>query len=238
MTAHSHKLVFGDQAIRFNVVRRKRRTLQISVLPDMTVQVVAPPTATDLAIYEKMRKRAGWITRQLRYFRQFHPRTPERQYLSGETHLYLGRRYRLKVRAAVQARVRISGGFIEVNTHRPSDRQAVKEQVTGWFAARARQYFEQRLEANLLRFPDPDAVRPCAVIVRRLKQRWGSMSPTGRLIINRDLIQAAPHEIDYVIAHELCHRVHHHHGPAFYQLLTRVMPDWEKRKLSLERRLA
>ncbi len=78
---------------------------------------------------------------------------------------------------------------------------------------------------------------PTGVIVRQMSARWGSMSAGGRLVLNRRLVQAAPHEIDCVIVHELCHRVHHHHGPEFYKLLTRIMPDWTKRKVSLEKRL-
>jgi predicted metal-dependent hydrolase len=64
------------------------------------------------------------------------------------------------------------------------------------------------------------------------------MTKTGRLVLNRSLIQASVYEIDYVITHELCHREHHHHGPKFFELLERVMPDWQSRKRSLERRLA
>ncbi len=59
-----------------------------------------------------------------------------------------------------------------------------------------------------------------------------------KLILNRSLIRASVDAIDYVITHELCHMLHHHHGPAFYQLLDGVMPHWEKRKAKLERQLA
>ena len=90
----------------------------------------------------------------------------------------------------------------------------------------------------MARFSRRSAVEPKALIVRQLKQRWGSMSPAGRLVLNRALIQAAVPEIDYVITHELCHRIHHHHGAAFFDLLDRVMPDWQQKKISLERRLA
>ena len=64
------------------------------------------------------------------------------------------------------------------------------------------------------------------------------MTPAGRLVLNRALIQASVKEIDYVITHELCHRAFHHHGREFFDLLARVMPDWEARKTSLELRLA
>lgn len=238
MSARAHKIAFGSGTIPFSVVRRERRSLQISVLPDMSVEVVAPESASDDAIEKRVRKRARWITRQIRYFAQFHPRTPPRRFVSGETHLYLGRRYRLKLRQSLQERVRLAGGFIEVHCHKPSDSGAVCELVLLWLRDRARAYFERRIEANLDRFPDADAVRPQALIIRQLKKRWASMSPSGRLVINRDLLQAAPHEIDYVITHELCHQIHRHHGPEFYDLLTRAMPDWRKRKDSMERRLA
>jgi predicted metal-dependent hydrolase len=64
------------------------------------------------------------------------------------------------------------------------------------------------------------------------------MTSSGKLILNRSLIQASVDAIDYVITHELCHIRQHHHGPEFLKLLERVMPDWEKRKMRLERQLA
>ena len=72
----------------------------------------------------------------------------------------------------------------------------------------------------------------------RLRRRWGSMTPTGKLIINRVLIRASVDAIDYVSMHEQWHMRHNHHGEAFFGLLDRVMPDWEKRKLKLECQLA
>ena len=86
----------------------------------------------------------------------------------------------------------------------------------------------------LHRFPDADRFRPAGLIVRRMEKRWGSLSPSGRLLLNRRLIEAPPDAIDYVIAHELCHIAEPHHGAAFYRLLGRVMPDWEERKARLE----
>jgi predicted metal-dependent hydrolase len=73
---------------------------------------------------------------------------------------------------------------------------------------------------------------------RQLQQRWGSMTSCGKLILNRSLIRSSVDAIDYVITHELCHLRFRHHGAEFFQLLDRVMPDWESRKIKLERRLA
>ena len=64
------------------------------------------------------------------------------------------------------------------------------------------------------------------------------MSPAGRLLLNRRLVQAPVDAIDYVITHELCHVQETHHGTAFIELLYKVMPDWERRKPRLERAMA
>ena len=68
-----------------------------------------------------------------------------------------------------------------------------------------------------------------------MEKRWGSMTPAGRLTLNLDLIRMPTPAIDYVLAHELAHRIEHHHGAAFWRLLERVMPDWQERKSALER---
>lgn len=232
-----HTFTYGDQVYNFSLLRRDRKTLSISVLPDMTIEVVAPLDVTDDDIDKRLRRRAGWIKRQLQYFEQFHPRTPQRKYVAGETHLYLGRRYRLKVIPSPQQQVKLKRGFIEVHTHRPSRKDLIEEQLVNWYKAKAVEQFNCKLADCIQRFPDPSKFTPTGLIVRQMATRWGSMSPGGRLVLNRRLIQAASHEIDYVIIHELCHRRFHHHGPEFYRLLSRTMPDWERRKSSLERRL-
>jgi hypothetical protein len=76
------------------------------------------------------------------------------------------------------------------------------------------------------------------LIVRQLQQRWGSMTADVKLILNRSLIRSSVDAIDYVIRHELCHILYDNHGPTFYKLLDRVMPDWPRRKNKLERQLA
>jgi predicted metal-dependent hydrolase len=196
--------------------------------------VVAPADAPLEQICAKVRKRALWIMSQIRFFAQFQPRTPERQYLPGETHRYLGRQYRLKVEASAQAGVKLTRGFITVMTPSPKEPAVTRRLVDAWFLEHARQKFQERLEHCLRLFPNPEAVRPVGLMIRELSGRWGSMTQAGRLVLNSRLIQAPVPCIDYVIVHELCHRIHAHHGPAFWRLLVQLLPDWERRKLRLE----
>lgn len=238
MKAEKHCVRYGSHTIWFGVIRRYRRTLEIAVEPDASVQVTAPMGATVDDINAKVRKRAAWILRQQRFFTQFLPRTPERRYLPGETHLYLGRQHRLKIERGDQESVKAVRGFLHVVTRQPANREVIASLVEGWYRERAHTKFAERLEVNLDRFADAGAYRPKGLIIRKIKQRWGSMSPAGRLLLNLRLIEAPTNAIDYVITHELCHMTEPHHGPKFFALLTQVLPDWHKRKERLERFMA
>ena len=138
----------------------------------------------------------------------------------------------------MQASVKLIRGFIMVQSHRPGRPEATRELVEGWYRQKASTKFKERLEISLARFPEPEAFRLKGVIVRQLEQRWGSMSPSSRLLLNRRLIQAPTDAIDYVITHELCHIEEPHPGTAFFDLLGKVMPDWRRRKEHLERVMA
>lgn len=239
MTAEDRSHVrHGEHTIHFTVLRRDRTTLEIGVEPDARVVVAAPLDAPMEAIVEKVRRRASWIRRQQRFFSRYQPRTPERRFLSGETHLYLGRQYRLRVLFHARPGVDLTRGFITVRSRKPDDPEATRRLVERWYRDRAHAKFAERLEVNLARFPEPESFRPRGLVVRHLRQRWGSVSPSSRLVLNRRLIQAPLDSVDYVITHELCHMTEPHHGPAFFDLLGRVLPDWPKRKERLERTMA
>jgi predicted metal-dependent hydrolase len=238
MKGEALQLPYGDGQISFRLERRNRKTLAISVNPDAGVEVLAPIDVPLEKVFEKVRKRAPWIQRQQRFFTQFQPRTPERQYVSGETHLYLGRQYNLKVVPHIQQQVKLYRGRLIVQSLKPKQRDVTKGLVEQWYRERAQAKFRERLPLCQQRFSKPEDFEPAGLVIMQLRQRWGSMTPTGKLILNRFLIRASVDAIDFVITHELCHMRHSHHGGAFFDLLDRVMPDWEKRKLKLERQLA
>ncbi|MGN9813815.1 M48 family metallopeptidase [Streptomyces sp. SD11] len=236
--AETYSLTYGSQIVEFTVVRRDRETLEIAVEPDASVVVAAPAAATVDAIVQRVRKRARWIRRQQLYFAQFAPRTPGRLFISGETHLYLGRQYRLKVVQDATPNVKLIRGYFVVRSNFPGRPDVTEKLLSEWYQQKARAKFEERLEVTLSRFPEPVAFQPATLTVRPLRQRWGSMTRASHLILNRRLIEAPVDAIDYVIAHELCHLAVPNHSSAFTKLLGSVMPDWARRKERLERYLA
>lgn len=100
------------------------------------------------------------------------------------------------------------------------------------WVARVKAVFQERLEACYPRVARFKVAYP-ALVVRRMKSRWGSCTAAGKITLNLKLIQMPKECIDYVVVHELCHLKEHNHSPAFYALLGKVMPDWEERKQKL-----
>jgi predicted metal-dependent hydrolase len=234
------RILYGGRVIEFRILFAARKTMQITVYPDGQVVVKAPVGTEPQVIREKLQKRARWIIRQLGYFDQFEPRTPARRYVGGESHLYLGRRYRLKIEKGKSDQVKLIGSFFYVTVKGPLSSERVKQLLYKWYIEKAKNHFKEILEQCLQRFQREfqglGVPRPM-LLIRRMKTRWGSLSPKGTLTLNMDLIRAPKQCIEYVIIHELCHLRRRHHDTAFYRLLKKHMPDWEKRKHQLERTL-
>src|SRR5687768_12497831 len=93
----TYSVDYGRETIHFTLKFSRRKTLAIDVNPDLSVLVTAPKAKDLDLIKSKVHKRASWILKQQDYFRAFLPPMPPRQYISGETHYYLGRQYRLKI---------------------------------------------------------------------------------------------------------------------------------------------
>lgn len=230
-------ITYGGHHIAFHVRHAARQTLEIAVHPDGSVVVTAPLGVNHEDVRERVARRARWIAGQKAYFAQFDPRTPPRRYVSGETHLYLGRRYRLKVEAGEKDSVRLRAGRLVVKVRDVPAATSVAELVTAWYAEKAAERLAERAEVCWDRFSGPGRPIP-RLRIRRMRSRWGSMSAGGLLTLNVDLVRAPRECIDYVILHEFCHVEHPDHGPAFRARLEQVLPDWERRKHRLELTLA
>ncbi len=226
---------YGDEKIIYTVERSIRKTLELSVLPDMSVVAIAPENALFEDIEKIVKKRAHWIIKQRDYFKQFVPREPPRQYVSGETHRYLGRQYRLKVIALKENNVKLQGKFIYINSRKGNDPVFNKKLLYKWYKEHAELKFDEIIDLCMLRLKKYGIEKP-DVTIRKMTSRWGSCDPDKRkIMLNIELIKAPSHCIEYVVMHELCHLKFPDHDSRFYKFLTLVMPDWKQRKERLEK---
>jgi predicted metal-dependent hydrolase len=225
---------FGSKRIDFHLQYADRKTLGISVSPEMEVLVKAPIGSSIEKIKSMLHKKAPWILKQQNFFLGFHPKTPARGYVSGETHLYMGRQYKLKVIKTTKNAVHFTGREILVYT---KQRSKAKDVLSEWYRERAKMKFAEIAEPIIQKFKKYK-VEPKSIYLQDMPTRWGSCTIKRKIILNPELIKAPKACIEYVIVHELCHLVYKNHSQKFFDLQKKEMPDWEKWKNKLEMLLA
>ncbi|MBL8134221.1 MAG: M48 family metallopeptidase [Anaerolineae bacterium] len=233
----ARQLRYGSTVIDYELIYARRKTLGIQVFPDSRVVVRAPVGADEAAVVEALRKRAAWIVRHQRRFAENPPvqPPPPRRQVSGEAYRFLGEPLRLNVIPSPVERVTLEGDALTAAVPDPADAARIGDLLAMWFRGQAEMIFAERLAVIQPRAAALGIPAPQRLTVRDMKTRWGSCSARRRVTLNLRLIHVAPHLIDYVIAHELCHLKVLNHSAAFYALQERLMPDWRERRAELNR---
>lgn len=232
-SAEQVAIAWGSREIAAKLCRTSRRVLKIEIEPGGQVTVFAPIDASYEAIAVRCRRKGQWIFRELDRMSAGPVFTPDRCYLSGETHLLMGRPYRLAVERSAKPFVRVDGARLIIGARDPSDVAHCRRLLTAFYSLEARSQFPLRLTTVIPPFERRGLKRP-HLIIRRMTKRWGSYTPNGNITLNVDLVRAGPNLIEYVICHELAHAFYGDHSEEWRNLLSSVMPDWEERKLQLE----
>lgn len=230
---HSDSITWGTLEIPYRYSYSTRKTLSISVHPDLSVTVSAPSGVSVEKIRAFVHRRAGWIKKAWREFEPYLPKQPQRRYISGETHRYLGRQYRLKIERGNVDSVKCLRGYLRVTMQREISPELTKTLLEHWYRCHAKDVFQERLTACHQRAHREDIPLP-NLMIRKMASRWGSYSSKGLLTLNLALIKTPKDCIDYVIMHELCHYKVKHHGHQFWKLLHRLMPEFEERRKKLK----
>lgn len=222
----------GIQVLRSD---RRRKTLALEVHPGGEVWVRAPLDCDEQRIQRFVAARESWIAAQRAFFSQFNPRTPTRAWVTGESHLHLGRRYKLRVVQGSNASVCVEGSALIVTTAQDSDnlQSVVETLVARWRHQQARLIFPVLLASCMQHYRFKDVAKP-QLRIQRLAKRWGSLSSRGNMTLHSGLVQAPLACIRYVIFHELCHLVHADHSSAFFSFLAEVCPEWQAHRQRLE----
>ena len=230
-----YAVMYGDQRIRFSLrfLPRPMRRVSIHITPDGAVHVDAPEGAALLDIKQAVRLRAAWVWQKLQAVKSRRLHVLPREYVSGETHFYLGRRHMLKVLSAEGAGpgVRLWRGRLEVTTANPSA-HTVRRLLEDWYRQRATDICTKAVAEMASRMGLGRAPPPMRLL--SMRTQWGSCSPKGEVLFTPHLVKAPRPCIEYVVAHELCHLREHNHSERFYRHLGRAVPDWEARKAELD----
>ncbi|WP_420125873.1 M48 family metallopeptidase [Longimicrobium sp.] len=230
-------LEVGSRRIPYVVRRSARARRQRIVVTPGQVEVIAPESHTDEEIASFVHRRRRWVhdeTERMAERTRPDPAAPTR-FVTGAKVLYRGRRLRLTVQLADGDAVRVThhGGIVVEVPRALTDQarnDAAEKGIVAWLRARVREDVEQMVRRHAPRI----GVSPGPVRIKAQKHLWGSCGRDGSININWQLVFAPRAVLEYAVVHELCHLKERSHGPDFWTLLGRVMPDFGARKHWLE----
>ena len=229
---------FGKTTIPYFIRRSpERKTVSIAVHPGVGVVVTAAAAATTERLDAVVHGKARWIVEKVRRERDVQHGIPKREFVDGETFLYLGRQYRLKVvRRGGDGSTTLRAGKLLVTVQGPGKRspsaaRAVRRALVGWYREKAETRLSERASywASKLGIPLP------TVLIREQSQRWASCDQKGTVRFNWRIVQAPMRLVDYVVAHELVHLEIKEHSPTFWARLGNVLPDSDFRREQLRK---
>jgi len=226
------EFVFGSFVYCYDLIVQDRKTLSLTVTPDMRICVKCPHNTAEERVEQFLKKKWFWLQKQLHFFGKHQRKAYVKEYVSGESFHYLGRQHQLIVKRGAEDKVSLLRGVLMVQTTKAvSDNKYVQKLVTKWFDQRRNYVFAERFEEMKKRF---DYKYMPALSVRDMKKRWGSFANKEKIILHPKLIHVSKDCIDYVIVHELCHMRYKNHDKKFFTFLEEKYPKWEKVKSKLE----
>ena len=229
------------QGIEYQLLQgADRQTTDIVIERDGKVRVRPPQSMTPEQVDETVFSKRMWIYRNLAEWHDLNATRIVREWVNGESFLYLGSSYRLSlVDAQDEDEERQEG--LKLKDGRFQLRRSVMSQ--GGFEA-AQQAFEQfykdkglpRIQQRVAHFAPRVGVDAGEVQVKDLGYRWASCLPSGGLHFHWKCLMAPLTVIDYIVVHELCHLRHRDHSDAFWNEVDKVLPQYRERKEWLRQR--
>ena len=233
MTERS-EIQFGLTRIPFLIRRSTKRGTVALTIDDGKLVVTSPAETTIDKLNAVVHNKGPWVIQRIHRASSLPAPSSEREFVTGETVLYLGRQFRLKVVERDDDHSRIKAGWYEVpvapGLQAQQQRREVRRVLLGSLKQHADLYLPDRLAEVCRRLRIID--KP-SIIVREQRKRWGSCDATGTLRINWRIVQAPIPLIEYVLVHELAHIEHRGHDRAFWDAVGTWLPDYEERRRRL-----
>ncbi|WP_433451575.1 M48 family metallopeptidase [Streptomyces sp. CA-142005] len=240
-------LVVDGCELRVRISARRRR-IGLTVERDRTLTLHVPRGCELRRVREFVRGSSTWIDDKTRLSEERRQLHPVRTLQDGEIHRYLGRDYRLLITdgersagrepsrrgsGAEAPTVRLVAGRLHVDGSVAEYPTLVRAALADWYTRAGQRWTRGRLQpwAARMDVPEPE------VRVRDLGHRWGSFRAgpgNGVISLHWATFQLPIHLVDYVIAHELAHVKVSGHGPNYWRLLGRALPECRQIKAELD----
>ena len=205
-----------------------RKTTDIVIERNGEIVVRPPKDYSPEKVDAVVESKRMWIYRNLAEWRDLNATAVVREWVNGETFLYLGRSYRLSIVANQQSDLKLKDGRFCLN------RRLIDEGGTNAAKQAFEKYYTckglERVIERVNYYSPKVGVTPSSFTIKDMKYKWASCNKNNSLAFNWKCMMAPPKIIDYIIIHELCHIHYRDHSSAFWNELYKVMPDYRESK--------
>ncbi len=217
----------------FELVRSaRRRSISIEIAKAQVV-VRAPYFVAKTDIEKFVREKSLWVQQKLAQQEQQLSDLPTYNFANGSTLPYLGGELSLVVHKQREADVvRYGAQLLVILTSRSrlADEQQTKRLVCEWYQEQALVLLQAKTDAAVARL----GVKHSGVTIKATRSKWGHCTAQGAIQYNWQILLAPEPIVDYLVAHEVSHLLHHNHSPAFWAVVASLCPDYKTRRAWLK----
>ena len=206
----------------------RRKTISIFIERDGSAKVLAPASASDETIKTAIKSKEYLIFTKLAKWKALNQGKVNREYVNGQSFLYLGRNYRLKLTENQEVPLKIKGGFFLLDKNYLSKAEKVFKE---FYKEKALLKIKERIKVR----EDKFSIKPTAIKILDLQNRWASWTPKNGLNFHWKCVMAPVKVLDYIIMHEMVHMKHPNHSADFWNELDKKMPDFREQEDWLKR---
>ena len=167
-----NEFVFGTFVYKYEIIKQDRKTLSLTVTPELDIILKCPDKVDNERIEIFLRKKWFWLEKQLSFFKKYQRKIYKKEYVSGESYFYLGRQYQLIVKREKKDFASLINGKLIIFTSKPvSNTQNNKKILSSWFESKTKDIFQERFDEMFEKFNYKESVE---LSIREMSKRWGS----------------------------------------------------------------
>lgn len=210
--------IFG---INIKVIKSKRKTISIYIERDGSVSARVPQSLSEVEIFKLLKAKEYQIFKHLAEWQELNENAVEREYVSGQSFLYLGRNYRLKYDEVEKGKLHFNKNTFFLH---PEDKPKAKELFIKFY----KEKLNQKLPEIVIRYQGQLGVCPNTIKVMELQNRWASCTPNANVNFHWKCAMAPVDVIHYIVVHELAHLIHNNHSKAFWNEVDKILPNYDE----------
>ncbi len=222
---------YGNQELEYIIVKSKRRKTSEIIVDEKEIMLRIPSDKSMTDAQNLLASKIKWIIKKQKEYREHTPEIIKPDFSKNSTLPYKGKNYAIQIikKRNKDDKIALNDKFVITlsikKRNLDSDDRRIKSLYEDWLYQQSKNIFEEKMKL----FGHIINVTPKKLVIKKLKNRWGSVTKEGAINLNCNLMKAREDVIDYVIIHELCHFLIKKHSTHFWNLIKEYVCDYEKK---------